>query len=178
MTIGHGVEYLVQMVQLVTGEPTTNALVFILILYDVVLCGISSACGLAFAIWRIFTGLVNFSVRTFLVRPLYLRRAFKREPLSQPDHPNSDGTVVTMLHPPPPMPEAASLGSSQITNDVVDSAKTSGVDSGSDHSVFSHPPSPKTTDPLIINQSKPDAPPVCQAHLVFSDRIDGVALPP
>ena len=56
--------------------------------------------------------------------------------------------------------------------------KTAGVDSGSDHSVFPHPPSPHPTDPLIINQPKADAPSVCHAHLVFLDRYGGVALSP
>ena len=66
---GHGVAYARQLIQVVTGEPTTNAVVSIVLVYLVALCGLSSACGMAFLVWRRFLFSVSMIINILSHQP-------------------------------------------------------------------------------------------------------------
>ena len=49
--IGDGIMYILTVMQYMTGSPTPNTLIMILLIYLAVIGGLSSACGLSFLIW-------------------------------------------------------------------------------------------------------------------------------
>lgn len=57
------------LIQLVTGEPTSNTLAFIHIIYAVRICGVSSACGLAPLIWKGVLFAINTGLRLQVFAP-------------------------------------------------------------------------------------------------------------
>ena len=50
---GEGMTYGIYLIQKMTGGPTPNTLVPPLLIYGLVICGLSSARGLAFLAWRV-----------------------------------------------------------------------------------------------------------------------------
>ena len=177
--IGSGVFTVLQWVQVLTGDPSPNAIVFILLIYVAVIIGISSAFGCAFAIWRFVINMVGGIVRFFFARPISFIRAASREcepvPLerSLPVSLDSHRTLPTQAM----QVSADALPPSDTARDIIDSNKTSGIDSGSDHSSTSSPPTPPAPIPVISDHDLMAPTRVCQAHLIRMDRFDGTALP-
>ena len=156
---GHGVVYALQLIQLVTGEPTTNAVVFILMVYLVALCGISSACGMAFLVWRGFLWIVSMTLNVSANKPTALL--------------NSSSVIVS---------PTATFGvlertrSQDPTNPFApNSNKTSGRDSGSEHSELSPASDLPTPGPSAKPLSDLNPGMISQSHLVVLERFGGVA---
>ena len=122
--------------------------------------------------------MITFLIHALFVRPLAALSAFKHQGTFFPTSIHSDGSGV-ILAPQSSQASDESLPSAFSSPQlVVDSTKTSGADSGPDHSSASAPlPSP-VIDSLPLNHSRPDASLVCQSHLVFLDRFDRIAVSP
>ena len=78
---GGSVVYALSLIQLVTGAPTSNTLVDSPLLYAVMLCGASLACGLDFLTWRGVLFATNSCLRMLVYTPAAAIRAdFRRLP--------------------------------------------------------------------------------------------------
>ena len=111
----------VYLIQKMTGGPTPNTLVAILLIYGLVLRGLSSACGMAFFIWKTTLWMVHMVVYYCFTIPVSVLRTWG--PTST--MPLSPGTTF------PPHHQSTLVPSSAPTRQLPDSDKTSGCDSNS-----------------------------------------------
>ena len=69
---GDGIMYALSLLHRVTGEPKPNTLLAILLVYLFAICGVPSACGMAFPIWRCVVCIINAGVYVFPTRPIWV----------------------------------------------------------------------------------------------------------
>ena len=158
---GDGVVYALYLIQWITGASTNNASVFVLILYMVILRGISSSCGLAFLFWKGFLFIINSGLQLLAYAPVAMIKS-GLAPLGQETH----QPVLGLLTP-------DTTPTSKL--DATDSNKTSWVDSGAEQSGLSSSADSPTPDPEVALDVKPGNKLVSQSHLLPMDISDGGA---
>ena len=161
---GEGVVYSLYSTQLIAGEHTANALVFILFVHMVIRCGISSACGLAFLARRSFLFVIDTGLQLLASASAAVIKS-GLAPLRQGARRPAFDLATPDARP------TAKL-------DVSDPNKTSGRDSGSGHSELSSVDGVPTPGHGVTLDVNPVKQLVSQVHLLLMCKFDGDAVSP
>ena len=159
-------KYCIYGIQMLTGGPEPNTLIILLLMYGLVLCGLSTACGLGFVVWRSVVSIVQIMVYYGFSHPMKWLRSFDLNHRLQPlvDFP----APLPVLPPLSPLKTAASPSDPVITN--YDSTSNPSSDASQSGSL----PLP-SDDQAVLTQVVSD---LCQAHLIILDHADGLAVAP
>ena len=104
--IVEAVVFCIYAIEKMTGGPTPNTLIVLMLIYGLVLCGLSSACGLAFVVWRSVVCSAQCFVYYGFTCPVNLTRSLDSAALSPPSVDSHELRTPPSLAPPSKLADA------------------------------------------------------------------------